>query len=475
MNPLPRWIRFHGEWLSAFFGTLLVAASALADQTVINKPIVIPLERVTVGRGNLSYEKLGIWASIGKGTPQLFEFDTGGDGFYAVHAPGITPWWGPEIVPSARGFKQTYSSGYVYTGRIVTGAVSIFDSEFATKPLITTFPGVSVGLTKKIINSKDKSVFWTPDAQQDTSPPIDSTFYGDFGVSLVNKGLFKSQQTATNVFAQLRYGPGVHAGFVVHAGPHGSRNASYVQVGITPAEMAAFPIQIPMESSTAAPFPHSGLPSYGLQLFKSTLRFQLGAESLTKDMQTTVDTGNQTPVIFTTPTDTSSEKFGTTRPDGSQILTPGSSLEVALKSGPTIFGLTAGLVTGVNKVEFGSKTKKESFNIGLPFFNQYIVAFDLTTGTIGLSPQPPDPLQAILSGPTVRHATQARFTLTGRASGEGLRGVLVQVNGRKLRATGSAKWRATITLQPGRNIVKAIALGADGAVGQAALSLVILP
>ena len=192
-------------------------------------------------------------------------------------------------------------------------------------------------------------------------------------------------------------------------------------------------------------------------------------------MQTTVDTGNQTPVIFTTPTDTSSEKFGTTRPDGSQILTPGSSLEVALKSGPTIFGLTAGLVTGVNKVEFGSKTKKESFNIGLPFFNQYIVAFDLTTGTIGLSPQPPDPLQAMLSGPTVRHATQARFTLTGRASGEGLRGVLVQVNGRKLRATGSAKWRATITLQPGRNIVKAIALGADGAVGQAALSLVILP
>ena len=29
--------------------------------------------------------------------------------------------------------------------------------------------------------------------------------------------------------------------------------------------------------------------------------------------------------------------------------------------------------------------------------------------------------------------------------------------------------------RPGRNIVKAIALGADGAVGQAALSLVILP
>jgi hypothetical protein len=471
MNPS---LRFRGGWLSAFLGALLAAASAFADQTVINKPIAVPLERVTVGRGKLSYEKLGIWASIGKGTPQLFEFDTGGDGFYAVHAPGITPWWGREIVPSERGFKQAYSSGYVYTGRIVTGEVSIYDSEFATKPLITTFPGVSVGQTRKIINSKDKSVLWTSDAQQDTSPPIDSTFYGDFGVSLVNKGLFKSQQTATNVFAQLRYGPGVHAGFVVHAGPHGSRNASYVQIGITPAEMAAFPIQIPMESSATAPFPHSGLPSYGLQLFKGDLHFQLGAESLTKDMQITIDTGNQTPVIFTTATDTTSEKFGTTRPDGSQILTPGSSLEVALKSGPTIFGLTAGLVTGVNKVEFGSKNKKESFNIGLPFFNQYIVAFDLTTGTIGLLPQPKDPLEASIFGPTMRHATQARFTLTGKASGEGLRGVLVQVNGRKLRASGSAKWRATITLQPGRNIVKATALG-HGATSRAALSLVILP
>jgi hypothetical protein len=238
--------------------------------------------------------------------------------------------------------------------------------------------------------------------------------------------------------------------------------------------MASFPIQIPMESSTAAPFPHSGLPSYGLQLFKGTLQFQLGAESLNKDMEITIDTGNQTPVIFTTSTDPTAEKFGTTTRDGSRILTPGSSLEVALKSGPTIFGLTAGLVTGVNKVEFGSKNKKESFNIGLPFFNQYIVAFDLTTGVIGLRPQPQDPLEASISGPAVRHATQARFTLTGKASGEGLRGVLVQVNGRKLRATGSAKWRAMITLQPGRNIVKAIALG-HGAASRAALSLVILP
>lgn len=448
----------------AFAALLLSAATAPADETVINEPIAVPLQRVTVGKGTSSYEKLGIWASLNGGTPQLFEFDTGGDGFYAVYAAGIAPWWGSGTIVSGQAFTQEYSSGNFYTGLIATGAVSIFANQAATQALIKTAPRVAVGQTLKIINTKSHVTLWSPRANRDTAPPVDTVFYGDFGLNLENKGLLQTEQRPTNVFAQLRYGPGVNAGFVVHAGPHRSHTAAYVQVGITPGEMADFPIQIRMKQIPKSPipplFPNSRLQSYGLQLFTSDLLVRSGSTSFIVKPRMTLDTGNQTPVLFTA---RQSDPFAAlvVKYKRESILSPGASLAVSLHDGPSIFALTSGLVEGVDKVEVGAAHDgKLSFNVGIPFFERYVVAYNLTTGIIGLRPQPQSPLDVRIFGRADRRAGTRRVRLEGAASGAGLRAVRLVVNGRTRPIVhGVARWHAMVRLQPGPNLVKAYALG----------------
>ena len=77
---------------------IAVSPLPLRAQSVISNTILVPLYYLTIPSGE---SKLGIYASLGGGTPKIFEFDTGGWGFYAAYATNNnSPWWGTAFTPT---------------------------------------------------------------------------------------------------------------------------------------------------------------------------------------------------------------------------------------------------------------------------------------------------------------------------------------------------------------------------------------
>jgi hypothetical protein len=77
-------------------------------ESVITETINVPLHYRTIGSGG---QKLGIYASIGGGTPQIFEFDTGGAGLYAAYATNDqSTWWGSGFSTTGNFVTNTYDS-----------------------------------------------------------------------------------------------------------------------------------------------------------------------------------------------------------------------------------------------------------------------------------------------------------------------------------------------------------------------------
>lgn len=172
-------------------------------QTVVSRVIQVPLHWTTISGGG---EKLGIYASLGGGTtPQLFEFDTGGAGFYAAYAPNrpsTSSWWGRSFTPTGQSIQVLYDSGLFYQGSVVTTAVSLYASRHDRRALVTTARNARVGQMTSITNTNGGPALWTPSGGKH-GPPIDGAFYGDFGASLMY-----DNNNIVNLLAQLRFATG---------------------------------------------------------------------------------------------------------------------------------------------------------------------------------------------------------------------------------------------------------------------------
>ena len=374
---------FVARWVLAIVLGQAVCLSAMA-QTTVNSPIVVPLEKMIIGTGDSSYVKLGIWATLGAGgTPGLFEFDTGGAGFYAVQNSN-TSWWGTGGTDTGNPFTQLYASGFQYTGNVVQTQVNLFSSGSAQAPLITT-PSVLVGQTTQIVDVHTSQVLWNASTAL-TAPPIDTVFFGDFGLSLQND----PGAGIVNAIAQLTYGAGIKAGFIVHAGAHGNLHDASFQVGITEEQMAEFPIQFAMRRQGHETFPNSAAPFYELQVITGEINLTDGDLLYSDSLGVTFDTGNQTPVLFdaSVPADL---KSGSQLKSGVQL-----SLIADGETAP-FYQLLTGNIEGVNKVDSVSPAdpSNSSINLGLPIFEQYTIAFNLADGIIGLRPIP-EPSTALL-------------------------------------------------------------------------------
>lgn len=358
--------------------SLIISAwTHLPAQTEITSPVIVHLEKVTVGSGDNSYEKLGIWASLGdSNVPGLFEFDTGGAGFYAA-INSSTPWWNQNSLDPEHTFTYQYASGFVYQGYVAKTSVKLFDSGTAIAPQVITGHTVHVGQTTQITDSHTSTTLWDSDTQL-SQPPIDQSFFGDFGLSLQS-----SSSNIVNVIAQLSYGPNVSAGFIVHAGAHGVMNDSHIQIGLTPEDMTTFPIMFKLTGSGGF-FPDTTLPYYPLQLIKGTITLNDDAYEQT-EIGLTFDTGNQTPVIFdgSVPTDLLD---GDRLKDG-VLLSITANSETSLT---TILEFIAENIEGVNKVDVQTPVDPTnlSVNLGLTVFEKYDVLFDIENGYLGLRPIP---------------------------------------------------------------------------------------
>ena len=276
---------------------LLVASVALTclagAQPVISNPVIVPLHYRQIDSGGY---KLGIYASLGGGTPKIFEFDTGGAGFYAAYASADTSksaWWGTNFASTGQSVTNTYDSGIRYEGEIVTAAVALYSNDQSSTPLVTTAGNLRVGQITSITNTNSGTALWTPDGEATPgTPPIEGAFYGDFGMSLAY-----AKSGIVNLVAQLSFTNGTTPGFLVRA--YG--NSPYLQIGLTGADTNnAAALYFGMNTNASAPsgatFTNSGSLFYSEQVFNANMTISNTATNFTANVGITTDTGASTTI-----------------------------------------------------------------------------------------------------------------------------------------------------------------------------------
>lgn len=267
-----------------------------ASVGVVTAPIVVPLQLTNVN--GTTTKKLGIYATLGSGstTPQIFELDTGGPGFYVAYASNPTsasPWWGNGVVTTTQPIKVEYDSGNVYQGYAATAQVSLYAPGGVT-PLITTARSVvgQMDLIEKIDPTTGEITrLWGPSGQAQPTPPISQAFYGDFGLSPAY-----APNGVTNLLAQLVYANGVLPGYRLRTDARGS----WLQIGLTAADVndqnaTFFPMIVDPNAPGYARNPYSALRYYGEQLFDATITISKSGTTVvnTPGVGITPDTGAQ--------------------------------------------------------------------------------------------------------------------------------------------------------------------------------------
>lgn len=125
--------------------------------------------------------KIGIEVSLDGGqTYQMYEFDTGGKGFWIADDAA----WGTTVSTGITA-SNTYSSGLEYNGTLVSTAITLENSTGGT--VSTDGTVVQISTVTNTNTSTNSDVEWNTTNASDGGPPLYSNFYGDFGVSLADK------------------------------------------------------------------------------------------------------------------------------------------------------------------------------------------------------------------------------------------------------------------------------------------------
>lgn len=396
---------------SSLLGSLVFLPAPSHAQTTVTTPIIVPLYFTPTDTGAA---KLGIYASIGTGgTPKLFEFDTGGTGFYAAYSSnaGVAPWWGSGVTLGGPPIANTYDSGLSYAGFVAQGAVSIFSSANATTPSVVTASTTQIGQMDSIekINPDDPDaspqILWTNAGEfQPCVPPINGAFYGDFGMNLAYN-TNNSSSGLTNLIAQLNFAPSVIPGFRIHAN-FLTQNAS-LQIGLTSLDTnspTANYFHMNLDSAGGnATTPVSNLPFYSQQLFNADIQIQGDGPEVLQSINVgmTPDTGANTTLHNTQlspqPLPGEYDHFIDWKNDDENVGDLKNNLQFTLTGNTTSGDLFQILNFQTNDViNFGNVAVQNNrplnsnyyLNTGISLFYQYDVIYNIQEGIIGLDTVP---------------------------------------------------------------------------------------
>lgn len=357
----------------------------------------IPLKTFAYSSGGSTYYKYGIHVGIGGGGPQLFEFDTGGEGFYASYSASAA-WWGNDVTVSANTFTKTFGSQISYQGYVADAPVTFYreDGSVVLDPTAASF---KVGRAETI--TLDSTTLWPNAGSQ---PPVEDHFYGDFGLTLKH-----GSHGIENIFAQLTYGNGITGGYKVSLGPYGSLSGASVQVGLSAADLSnPNTIWFDMQGANPSdPFTGSGFATYSAELLLADMTLALDEDSHTFNaLGINLDTGNPTPGLDYHPSDKLLlEPFS--EMSGSDLVRLSNETSLDLVSSPvglsspgiTVFSLTAGNDRGKNLVYESERSDggPTYLNVGALIFQQYDVVYDLENGLLGLTPIPEPAVSVLLA------------------------------------------------------------------------------
>ena len=367
---------------------------------VITTPIQVPLYFATINSDGA--QKVGIYASLGgNATPQFFEFDTGGKGFYATYASAdaeFSPWWGNAVTTSTTRITNVFDSGLTYTGFPATTTVSLFSAPGSPMPLVST-GRIDVAQIDSITDGSND--LWTPNGS--TTPPVDNVFWGDFGAALDY-----AKNGIVNPLTQLVYACGVQPGFRVHIDEQ--NQTAWLQIGLTEADLqdtAAFffPMVADPKAPEGATVPRSGLPFYSEQVFNAGINIFENVDPVIVDtgVGITTDTGASTTLHNTNLSPSADDYDGIIEWSDPQTKIKGT-LDNGLRfflSGTTTAGSDASFFDfrtndrvndGQVKVQnAGVNADTYYLNTGIALFYTYDVIYSLGTtaggGTIGFVPR----------------------------------------------------------------------------------------
>lgn len=370
-------------------------------QATVTSTYRIPLQTFTYQPNSKStYYKYGINLALGGSTsPAIFEFDTGGDGFFAAYSSGAS-WWGGNTGPTGISFSKSFDSGYTYTGLTVPTTVSFFGLPGSgSAPIFSSSSTFTVGQASSILNNGQTA--WPSST---TSAPVESNFFGDFGLTLK-----QGDDGIENILAQLSYGGSAKAGYVVALGPYGSSSGAYLQLGLAESDLnnsatAWFDMQGKDQSK---PFANSNLPSFSAELIKADLDLSLsGVPSASlRNRGINLDTGTPGLTIHYKKDDRSLlEPFSQTDGKDPLHLLPGVNVSLVASSSTLLQQQILSFVTGDNYgydfvyTILRGDDKETYVNSGASLFQSYVVTYDLANQRVGLTPYPPAPAAPALAG-----------------------------------------------------------------------------
>lgn len=329
--------------------------------------------------------KYGIDVAIGDNPSQLYEFDTGGNAFFAGYNPSF--WKNVPLTTDA--ITVSYTSGNTYDSVVANGSVTIGQGDRT----VSTGQPILVGAILTGGNPKkgETFVFTNPDA-----PPVDGNFFGDFGASF---DVFNIRQTGQLMASPLLQLPGnLSTGFLVQLGPIGTTNPQ-LTVGVTEALRDQFPYAVPVsEAPGGRTYPVSGYPVLNLFGIEPQYYAQKAGEApvpigcdgdcTAPPLPTVIDSGAPSTSLRVTRGTPYAVTIGK-----NQFLKPGVKLvaEFPTTAGrqPLEWELVAGVTPSVDAVGYGGDSvaiSGQNVNTGLNLYNTFDVMFDAKQQVIWLRP-----------------------------------------------------------------------------------------
>ena len=463
-------------------------------------PVIIPLQYLQTGDA----WRIGINVGINGGAPQLYMFDTGSSVFNAVFNSATWGGFGStapnSTVPKGQGVEYCYGGtpgANCYHGNLVQVPNLSFYAPGATAgstPAVTlsASPGYQIdalynatncGVPYNIANCGTVYQTYPAYFQTSSAPPVAVAFYGIFGAGNFASIVGNTKALVGGVLGQTIL-PSVNQGYVVSAngqpnpasytasgqpigpivnGPSGNQIVTVggqtgpvstactvcVTVGLTPQLIGQFAAPggngvVPWAvAGPNFPNPYGGATgNNGSTEWGSN--FRIGAGSATAISGTLLDSG--TPNL----TLTSNVSGG-----GNAAGTPLSIVGLA-PGGTTLNGLPTSSATLTGTLANYPDTYQATYSgnsnstIGISFFMQNSVMFDLTGQTIGYTPfyVTTANLVTTANGPLIVSGSNVPLGLAGVISGPG--GVSIQAGGQvQLSATNTYTGQTTIAAPSG--------------------------
>jgi Hint domain len=349
--------------------------------------------------------KIGINVSLNGGqTYQMYEFDTGGQGFWSAYNAA---WFSNPVKADDMVATNSYSSGITYVAQVVTEPITLQGTVSGPTGPTATLLTVNGGNVAAIQNAEKPTPpdpFTDQQFQNDISntptpiPPIYNTFFGDFGMALGS-----SSQCLLGILPQL---VGYSNGFIVNLGtyptsntpinPQGYVQVGTLQVGLTDLDIASFSTLITMQGSNDTTlFPVTNEPTYTERLGTGNVDISNGSVSYSGATSFVFDTGAPSTEVHpntTEATDIASiidnngnlvpgTTFTVSSPGATQPVPPGTLAANWQMSFP------AGNQSGLNQVGIAQADSGTGYvNTGLQPFFQGPVMYDVQDGVMGFNP-----------------------------------------------------------------------------------------